>query len=99
MTTVSEFKAWFEGFTEAMDGPPDAKQWERIVSKIKAIDGTPMPTVVIRENYYRFRPFWPPGVYFGNVAAMPAASFEGMNDDQKGDMVYNLGRAEYRALA
>lgn len=45
--TVSEFKAWFEGFTEAMDGPPDAKQWARIQSKVKEI--ADKPSVAYRE--------------------------------------------------
>jgi hypothetical protein len=38
--TPSEFKAWFEGFTEGLDGRPTEKQWERIVSRVKEIDGT-----------------------------------------------------------
>jgi hypothetical protein len=52
--TLSEFKAWFEGFTEAMDGPPDAKQWARIQSKVKEI--ADKPAVAYRE------PFRPPTV-------------------------------------
>lgn len=35
--TLSEFKAWFEGFTEGMDGPPSLKQWERIQARVKEI--------------------------------------------------------------
>lgn len=28
--TPSEFKAWFDGFTEALDGVPSKDQWARI---------------------------------------------------------------------
>ena len=37
---VSEFKAWFEGFTEAMTGPPTEEQWARIRAEVDEIDGT-----------------------------------------------------------
>jgi len=26
--TLQEFKAWFSGYTEAMNGPPNATQWD-----------------------------------------------------------------------
>lgn len=35
--TLSEFKAWFDGFTEAMDRPPDERQWERVKAKVAEI--------------------------------------------------------------
>lgn len=37
--TLSEFKAWFEGFTEGMDATPTEKQWERIKARIGEING------------------------------------------------------------
>lgn len=37
--TLAEFKAWFEGFTEDMDGAPNTKQWKRIKDRVKQIDG------------------------------------------------------------
>ncbi len=35
---VSEFKAWFEGFTEDMSGQPNTKQWKRIKARVEQID-------------------------------------------------------------
>jgi len=39
--TPSEFKAWFDGFTEALEGVPSEKQWERIKARVAEIDGKP----------------------------------------------------------
>lgn len=39
MMQVSEFKAWFEGFTEDMTKLPTVKQWARIKARIDEIDG------------------------------------------------------------
>lgn len=43
---VAEFQAWFEGFTEAIPGIPNEKQWERIKEKVAAINCKP---IVMRE--------------------------------------------------
>jgi len=56
--TLSEFKAWFEGFTEGMDGPPGVKQWERIQARVKEISGTPISYPVFIDRYREYRPFW-----------------------------------------
>ena len=32
--TEKEFKAWFEGFCEGIEGIPNEKQWEKIKEKI-----------------------------------------------------------------
>lgn len=29
-----EFKAWFEGFTESIGGPPNEQQWARIKEQV-----------------------------------------------------------------
>lgn len=51
---LSEFKAWFEGFTEDMDKPPSVKQWGRIKEKIGLIkDAPPVPQHVFHDHYYR----------------------------------------------
>lgn len=36
--TSAEFAAWFEGYTKAMRGKPNAKQWQEITAKIAGID-------------------------------------------------------------
>lgn len=50
--TPSEFRSWFDGFTEAMDGPPSQKQWERIQARVKEITGTPTTYPVFVERYW-----------------------------------------------
>jgi len=48
---LAEFKAWFEGFTEAMDGPPSEKAWERIKARVKEIDGRPTTQTIYVDRY------------------------------------------------
>lgn len=43
--TPIEFKSWFEGFTEFLEGPPSKKQWDRIKARISEMKA-PVP------NYY-----------------------------------------------
>lgn len=50
---LNEFKAWFDGFTEGMEGPPSAKQWKRIKEQVAAIDGTPISYPVYVDRYLR----------------------------------------------
>jgi hypothetical protein len=57
--TLSEFKAWFEGFTESMDGPPSLKQWERIQARVKEISGVPVTQTVFVDRYLpAYRDVW-----------------------------------------
>lgn len=56
--TPSEFKAWFEGFTDAMSGPPTKAQWAKIKERVDMIDGTPISPVVIREYWPRYYPWY-----------------------------------------
>ena len=54
--TNNEFKAWFEGFTEAMGGNmPTKKQWDKIKEKIAAIDGI----AYVYPQWYRPYPTTP----------------------------------------
>lgn len=32
--TIKEFQAWLDGYSAAIQGPPDVRQWELIKSKI-----------------------------------------------------------------
>ena len=56
---VSEFKAWFDGFTEEMEGVPTPKQWKKIKERVKEItaDYTP-PTIFVDRYYYPWRRYW-----------------------------------------
>jgi hypothetical protein len=49
--TLNEFKAWFEGFTESMAGPPDAAQWKRIKARVKEITGNPVTERIFVDRY------------------------------------------------
>ncbi len=56
---ICEFKAWFEGFTEDMNGQPTAKQWKRIKARVKQVDGTPTTERVFIDRYWdRYQPYW-----------------------------------------
>jgi hypothetical protein len=103
--TLSEFKAWFSGFTEMMDGPPNADQWSRIQARIKEIDDKPIPVTVYREYVERFRPFWPasphPLVYRGARDGFTVTFADAL--PRNGGMdhahpVHDLGRAEYQSM-
>lgn len=75
--TLSEFKAWFEGYTEGIEGVPTAAQFARIKEKVKAIDGTPITQTIFMERY---RPYWdrsdffprPVPVWYGTSAGTAA---------------------------
>lgn len=38
--TVEQFKAWFEGFSEGVDGAPTKEQFDRIRQKVAELKGT-----------------------------------------------------------
>src|SRR5262245_37913344 len=58
--TPQEFKAWFEGFTEAIDGTPTKAQWKRINERVAEIDGKPVTERVYVDRYL---PTYIPPVY------------------------------------
>jgi hypothetical protein len=64
--TPSEFKAWFDGFTEALDGVPSKDQWSRIKARVAEIDGRPVTERVYVDRYgprryYDLQPYWSSG--------------------------------------
>lgn len=75
---LSEFKAWFEGFAENLEGPPTEKQWARITDKIGQIkDAPPVAQHVFHDHYYRtvrrWYEEWPRLTYLSgqNASASP----------------------------
>lgn len=50
--TPKEFKAWFEGFVEAMTDHPTPAQWEKIKLRVGQIDGTPITYPVYLDRYW-----------------------------------------------
>lgn len=66
--TPNEFKAWFDGFTEAFDGKiPMKAQWERIKARVAEIDGK-----AITEKVYVDR-YWP--TYVKTYPSYPVTTF------------------------
>lgn len=59
--TLSEFKAWFEGFTESIEGKsaPTQKQWARIKEKVALIDGAPITQHIYVDRWVQpYRHYW-----------------------------------------
>ncbi|MDR7032421.1 hypothetical protein [Mesorhizobium sp. BE184] len=98
--TLAEFKAWFEGFTEAMDGPPDAKAWKRIKARVAEIDGT----AITKEVIYRDR-YWPtlinrpvePYISWGAVGGTGVGASCASTVAANAGLI-DLGKAEYSAM-
>lgn len=55
---TSEFKAWFAGYVENLDGPPNKKQWKRIQARVDEIDGVAVTEHVFIDRYWRRYPTW-----------------------------------------
>ena len=57
---LSEFKAWFEGFTEEMKGTPTAAQWKKICQRVAEITNDYTPAPIIIDRYIKpYRPYYP----------------------------------------
>ncbi len=54
--TPQEFKAWFDGFTEAMQGLPNESQWKKIQERVGQIDGKPVSYPVYVDRYWPVAP-------------------------------------------
>lgn len=67
--TPQEFKAWFDGFTENCDGPPNEKQWDRIKARVAEINGVSI-TYPVYIDRYRNWPLYYNG-YYPNCASSP----------------------------
>jgi len=88
--TLSEFKAWFEGFTENLDGPPNKKQWARICKRVKEIQVDSTPIVV--ERY--LRPYWD-RVWCGVGTSVSDTTFTSNTAALPSNTAYNmLGKAD-----
>ncbi len=56
---MTEFKAWFEGFTEDMKGAPTKDQWAKIKKRVKKITPDYTPAPIFIERYARpWRRYW-----------------------------------------
>jgi hypothetical protein len=63
--TLSEFKAWFEGYTEGLDGAPTEKQFKRIKAKVAEITGAPISHTVFVDRYHHYWQQWGQPILFG----------------------------------
>ena len=70
---LQEFKAWFEGYTEAMKGAPTEKQWTRIKEQVKKIDGT--------WYYYNY---WPQNYWHYSTPTSPTVTWSHTSVDNQG---------------
>lgn len=57
--TLTEFKAWFEGYTENISKQPTQKQWARIQERVGEIEPEVTPLREVEKHYYDRRPWWP----------------------------------------
>lgn len=77
--TLSEFKAWFEGYTEGLETAPTKAQFERIKEKVKEIDGAPITQTVFVNRYPDYyRQYWGQPAWYG-TAGYSAGSASGTN--------------------
>lgn len=112
--TPSEFKAWFGGFTEALDDRPSDEQWKRIKARVAEIDGQPVTERIYVDRYlpyYSRGPynhpnyFWgaPPYVYAGNAFTLNGTNTVTGTGQQTTSFnsqtaMLALGRAEAQSL-
>ena len=69
---LSEFKAWFEGFTESLTTTPNAAQWKRIQEKIGKIEDAPPTTraVFVDHWYPPWRRWYGEPVWLGSSSGI-----------------------------
>ena len=101
--TLSEFKAWFEGFTENMDRLPTKKQWARITKRVDEITevATPWP-IFVNRHVRPYTPYWiEPTI--GPVRSFTATSSPNLQQSVASNdvraMFTNAGRAEYKSIS
>lgn len=107
--TLAEFKAWFEGFSETMEGAPSEKQWERIKARVAEINGSVVTERVFVDRYIEpYRRYWPSAPYW--TAYSTAGTIDhgdglmSQSTPGKADLfnssaaMMDLGKAEYTAM-
>jgi len=57
--TITEFKSWFDGYTEDMEKAPTLKQWKRIKEMVRRIDGNPTTYPIFIREYWPYAPYVP----------------------------------------
>lgn len=83
-----EFKAWFEGFSENMKGPPTKQQWERIQKKVKEISSHP-------SWYWHYSPGYPWVTTTFTTTGSKVTTTDSITTDNT-IMLYNSGQEEFK---
>lgn len=107
--TLAEFKAWFDGFTESMDGVPSEDQWSRIKARVREINGAPVTYPVFVDRYIEpYRRYWPSIPYWQQTYGTSGGVDHGgglMSHGTPKNMAFNgqaamldLGKAEYKSM-
>ena len=93
---LSEFKAWFDGFTEDMEGPPNPKQWKKIRARVAEITNDYTPTPIFIDRYVTpYRRYWHE-TWYCSLSSNNTDNGSGGASLSIGDWS-NAGRVEYRA--
>ncbi len=97
--TKNEFKAWFQGFSEGIEGQPTEAQWQRVCERVNEIDGkeTTYPVFIDRyvEPYRRYLQY--PYLAYGNVSQAGLGTLQ--NTAMNVMTMADAGRAEFKALS
>ncbi len=56
--TLLEFKAWLDGFEEAIDGAPTKEQWRKIKAKMNSVTNAKSVEVHHHDHYRPYYPYW-----------------------------------------
>lgn len=96
---LSEFKAWFEGFTESMKTAPNEKQWARIKARVAEIDGAEITKHVYVDRYWTYpHHYWASPFYSGGIGAAKTIC-SGEPTWNSGLAMGALGKADYEMIA
>lgn len=103
--TLSEFKAWFEGFTEDMDTAPSEKQWDRIKTRVGEITGHAVSYPVFVDRHWPYNgPRWGLGqgassTMVNGLVGDSAIYRHGLTQEFDSHTAMNaLGRADAKAI-
>lgn len=97
---LSEFKAWFDGYTEAMTGTPTKAQWARIKERIAEIDGRPITERVFVDRYWPSYPVYttpiysPPNRFYADNSSLGVGTSSAPSVFTSSTAMYCLGKAE-----
>jgi len=94
--TLSEFKAWFEGFSEGIDTAPTEAQFAKIKAKVALIDGAPITYPIFVERYWgRAWPAYP--VWIGDPIVSSGGTYATYG--AVGVSVVSLANAGYASMS